>query len=743
LNTGQLISLVYLVSGLTLFLLSGIIFRENPKNRLNIMVSAMLLFAGIGPLATAVYGSLFVGISSISPWLLNCFYVWELFFPALLYFSAIFPEPLPIYQKYKKLLQLAFIPHIMHLFMVVLLAEPEKALGILNFDSSIPVLGAILSFILGILKIVLSFVSFLLLFHNRFFSLINLIYVISAIGLLSWGYIKVENIRLKQQVKVIIYGISIAVGLYTLGYIIPNIFAFEMLKSLRNVMVIVGLIIGPGSIAWAIVRYQFLDVGLIARRSLVYSISTAIVVGGYLLVILQMGSLIQSMTGRDSEILNVLIIIVMLLFFQPIYTQVDDFVKRIFIRSRGDYSKLLESFSHEILTIFQEDKLAVTIADTLKREMFVEDVVLCFEVGDRLFKTATGGPEEHPTKLEDPLYEYLLARSSPVFADEISSKLNAGCLDKKIKGNDVEVLVPLARKNRLTGMLILSGKVAGFRYNSEDMSFLKILGNQIMVALQNAELYKETLEKQRLEEELSVAKNIQMGLLPKALPNMKNFEFSAYIEPSRQVGGDYYDFIPIDDGRFGIVIADASGKGVPAALLTARMQVMIQSEVRFGRDVDETMKSVNYFLAKSTSFDKFATCFYAELDDNLRKFRYCNAGHNYPILIHKDGRIESLIKGGLLLGAFSDAKYEYGEVLLDPGDLLVMYTDGLSEAMDNSDQEYGESRIIDNSLKIRSQSADVVCSMLVKSVKKFAAGISDFDDMTIVIIKSRDNENEQ
>jgi sigma-B regulation protein RsbU (phosphoserine phosphatase) len=706
------------------------------------MVSAMLFFAGIGPLATAVYSSFFIGISSVPPWLLNCFYVWELFFPALLYFSAIFPEPLPIYDKYKKLLQLAFIPHVMHLLMVVLLANPDKVLEVLNFDSTIPVLGAILGFILGILKIVISFVSFLLLFHNRFFSLINFIYVISAIALLYMGFIKIENIRLKQQVKVIIYGISIAVGLYTLGYIIPTIFAFEMLKSLRNVMVIIGLIIGPGSIAWAIVRYQFLDVGLIARRSLVYTISTAIVVGGYLLVILQAGSLIQSMTGRDSEIINVLIIIVLLLFFQPIYTQVDDFVKRIFIRSRGDYSKLIESFSHEILTIFQEDRLVVTIAETLKREMFVEEVVLCFEVGDRLFKTATEDPEEHPTEMDEPLYDYLLARSSPVYADEISSKLNTGCFETKIKGNGVEVLVPLSRKKKLVGVLMLSSKVAGFRYNSEDMSFLKILGNQIMVALENAELYKESLEKQRLEEELSVAKNIQMGLLPKALPNMKNFEFSAYIEPSRQVGGDYYDFIPIEDGRFGIVIADTSGKGVPAALLTARMQVMIQSEVRFGRDVNETMKSVNYFLAKSTSADKFATCFYAEINDDQRKFRYCNAGHNYPILIHKDGRFENLETGGLLLGAFSDAKYEFGEVELAPGDLLIMYTDGLSEAMDNSDQEYGESRIVDNSLKIRSQSADVICSMLVKSVKQFAAGISDFDDMTVVIVKSRDNESE-
>lgn len=737
-NVGQLIDLVYLASGLTLFMLAGVIFRENPRGRLNIIASMMLFFAGIGPLGVSIYGSFLEGVPGIPVWLINSFYVWELFFPTLLYFAAIFPEPRPFYFKYKRLLQIAFLPTVFHLLMVVLLAEPERILGLLNFESSIPIIGAVLTLIREILRMITTFLSFLLLIHSRFFSMINLAYVILALIILYYGYKRIENPRLSQQVRVVIYGISIGVGLYTLAFIIPTIFSITLINPVRDAMVMMGLIVGPGSISWAIVRYQFLDIGLIARKSLVYSVSTAIVVGGYLIIVIQAGSIIQGLIGRESEMMNVLIIIVLLLFFQPIYTQVDDFVKRIFIRSRGDYSQLLESFSREILTVFQEDKLAAIVKETLKKEMFIERVEVCFPEGGRNYRLQSGDFSGPLVEMEESVYNYLMSKQAPLFIDELSSRIDEKCLGGQLNSHGIEVIVPLIGKDKVAGILLLSGKVAAFRYSSEDLSFLKILANQIIVALENCELYRESVEKQRLEEELAVAKKIQRDLLPRELPSLTNFDFAAFIEPSRQVGGDYYDFIPIGDGRTGVVIADASGKGVPAALFTARMQVMIQSEARFGKNMDDMMSSINNYLTFSTSSDHFATCFYGEIDDKERTFNYCNAGHNYPILIRKNGSVESLKKGGLLLGAFAEARYETGEISIKPGDMLVLYTDGLSEAMDNNDIEYGEARLIENMVKLRTQPAEIICSMIVKSVKQYASGINDFDDMTLVVIRSRE-----
>lgn len=738
-NVGQLISLIYLVSGLTLVTLAAMIFRENPRNRLNRVASTMLFLAGIAPLATAFYRSVLVGSGSTYLWLENSFVIWELFFPALLYFAAIFPEPQPFYINHKRVLQLSFLPHILHFLMVVLLADPDSALELLSFESTVPILGAILNFLLSILKIAAAFFSFLLLFHARFFSIINFIYVALAILLLYTGFKKIENPRLRQQVKLVIYGIGIGVGLYVAAFIIPTIFSFSMGDTLKNAMVTLGLLVGPGSIAWAIVRYQFLDLGLIARRSLVYTITTAIVVGGYLLIVMQLGSAARNLLGRDFEILNVLIIIIMLFFFQPIYGQVDDFVRRIFIRSRGDYSRLVESFSREILTIFQLDKLATAVADTLKREMFVENVDVCLAGENDRFRLAAGRMPQDPVKLEDSIYEYLLKKRSPVFVEELSADIDESCLGGKITSLGTKVVVPLVRQEKLAGVVLLSAKVAGFRYSSEDMTFLNILANQIVVAMEVAQLYQEALEKQRMEEELAVARQIQIGLLPRSLPSLSNFEFAAFTEPSRQVGGDFYDFIAIGDDRLGMVVADASGKGVAAALLIARMQAVMQSEVKFGKRVDEMMASVNRFISESTSQDRFATCVFLELDHAARELRYCNAGHNYPLLIRKNGEVEFLSTGGLLLGAFGDASYEVGSTVMHPGDLLAVYTDGVTEAMDGDNNEYGETRLVEELTKIREFPAEIVCSRVIKDVKQFAAGIGDMDDMTLVVVRAQED----
>ena len=731
--------MIYLASGLILFVLAVIILRENAANRLNRTVSLMLSLAGIAPLASAIYQSLLEGSAGIPSWFVNTYYVWELFFPALLYFSAIFPEPQPIYINHKKLLQLAFVPHLLHLLMVLLLADPDKVIGMLTFESSIPVLGQLLELIAGVLKILTAFLGFLLLIHTRFFSLVNLIYVISAVYLLQSGYRIIQNPRLKQQVKLVIYGVLIAVGLYVIGFLIPDILSFRISSSLRDLMAVAALIVGPGTIAWAIVRYQFLDIGLIARRSLAYSITTAIVVGGYLLVVVELGSAIRSVVGQDSQSLNILIVIVLLLFFQPIYNQVDDFVRKIFIRTRADYGQMVESFSREILAIFQADKLTATVADTLRREMFIEYAEISFPEKDGAFVLSVTGQARASFMLEPEISIFLLTKRAPTFVEEFASRVERGRLGHELVVRGVQITVPLIRQDQLAGLLLLSAKVAGFRYNSEDLTFLNILANHILVAMENAELYTEALEKQRLEEELAVAKQIQTGLLPKSLPPTRHFEFATYIEPSRQVGGDFYDFIHIHDGRLGIVIADASGKGVPAALLIARMQAIIQSEAQLGKGVDAIMTSVNLFISQSLSPDRFATCFYAELDDHKKTLYYCNAGHNYPLLVRKSGQVIALETGGLLLGAFADARYESGRVEFFPGDIILLYTDGLTEMMDINEVEFGEQRLIERALEYRHHPVQAICSQIVKSVKQHGSGINEIDDMTLVVIKALEN----
>lgn len=730
-----LISLIYLASALVLFLIAGIILRENVKSAQNRVVAAMLFLAGLAPFSVAIYKTVIFGSTELAQSTLNIFYVWELFFPTLLLFSVLFPEALPFYKRHKRLLQAAFIPHIFHIILVVALTDPGKIVGIVDFDTSMPIIGGVVAYIRTLLKVFASFLGYLLSFHTKFFSLINFAYVLLSVYFLALRFTGIKNPALRTQVRVVIAGIVAAVGLYVVAFIIPTILSIRLPGGLKESMVLTALVVGPGSIAWAIIKFRFLDIGLIARQSLVYTITTAIVVGGYLLVITQLSSLFASIFGYGSRILDILVVIILLLFFQPIYNQVDDFVRRIFIRSRSDYRHLMEEFSRQLITIFDIARLATVIGDTLNREMFIERTYFALAQEGGSFYKFVGGSREYT--IEEAMHDQLIEKQKPVFLDNLRGLTREGYLGGRLIELGGYLVVPLVDKGELVGVVSLSQKVAGFRYTYEDLTLLTVVANQVVVALNNARLYAESLAKQRLEEELAVARQIQLNLLPRTMPVYENYEFAAFNHPSRQVGGDYYDFINISDSSVAVVVADVSGKGVPAALLMARLQAVLQSEGQRGRPIEVMLSWINEFLVSSTSPDKFVTMFYGELNCDSRSFCFCNAGHNVPFVMRKNGDIEYLEEGGLILGAFAGSTYKTSKLELLKDDVLVIYTDGLSEAMNEKEEEYGEQRLIKTAEEARFKSAQFICGHLIKNVRQFASESAEMDDMTLVVVKAK------
>ncbi len=728
-----LISLIYLASALVLFLTAGIILKENVKSSQNRVVAAMLFFAGLAPFLVSISKTVIIDPDQLSLSVVNIFYVWELFFPVLLWFSVLFPEPLPIYTRHKRLLQLAFVPHIFHIIMVIALNDPDKIIRLVDFDTSIPVLGLLVNFISSLLKLAATFFGFIYSIHSRFFSLINLAYVTMSIYFLTRGYKRINNPALKTQVKVVIAGIIAAVGIYVCGVIIPKILSIEMPPALTEIIIIIALIVGPGTIAWAIIKYRFLDIGLIARQSLVYTLTTAIVVGGYLLIITQLSSFFFSLFGFQSRILDVLVVVIMLLFFQPLYTQVDDFVRRLFIRSRGDYRHVMEELSRDLIAIFDTVRLADTISDRLNREMFIERTYFALLQDNGSTYKLIGETREY--SIEKQVLEILLQKQNPIFVDSIKRLYREGFLIGHLASFNCHLLMPLMDKGKLVGVIGTTAKAGGYGYTYEDITLLTVLANQAVVSLNNARLYSESLEKQRLEEELAVARQIQLNLLPKNVPVHKNYEFAAFNHPSRQVGGDYYDFMTSSNGQICVVVADVSGKGVGAALLVARLQAVLQSEGQRGRPVDTMIAGINDFLVSSTTADKYVTMFYGEFNCDSGGFCFCNAGHNYPFLIRKNDDIEFLQDGGLLLGAFAGSKYQIARTQINKGDVLVIYTDGLTEAFNEKGEEYGEQRLIKTVKDARSKSAQFICGHMIKSIRQYAIDSTETDDMTVVVIK--------
>jgi sigma-B regulation protein RsbU (phosphoserine phosphatase) len=257
-----------------------------------------------------------------------------------------------------------------------------------------------------------------------------------------------------------------------------------------------------------------------------------------------------------------------------------------------------------------------------------------------------------------------------------------------------------------------------------------------MISLENTRLFREAIERQKLEDELIIAREIQKGLLPSTLPSLPSMSLAAANISSKQVGGDYYDVLRVSEKQWVIAIGDVSGKGTPAALLMANLQASIRALVPLGFPLDDLTGRVNDLMCENTGGSKFVTFFWGLLDVSGRTLSYVNAGHNYPILFKKNGIIRKLDKGGMILGVLkTTTPYEHETVALDPGDVLVMYTDGVSEAMNRDSHEYGEERLERAVDAHRGAEADDILNAIYKDVVSHAGGAPQSDDITMMILR--------
>jgi sigma-B regulation protein RsbU (phosphoserine phosphatase) len=299
----------------------------------------------------------------------------------------------------------------------------------------------------------------------------------------------------------------------------------------------------------------------------------------------------------------------------------------------------------------------------------------------------------------------------------------------------VELLVPMQLQGKTKGIILLGKRINNLGYSPSDIEFIYSVGSLAIISLENKRLFKEELEKQKLEEELELAKEIQKNLLPQALPQFKNFEIAATNISSKQVGGDYYDIIRYDEKSFVIAIADVSGKGVPASLLMANIQAFLKTICRQNMQIENATAIINDLLTENVTDGRFITLFWAMLNDEERSLQYVNAGHNPPLLI-RNGKIIKLQKGGMILGVMkSTGPYLTEKINLQPGDTLIMFTDGVTEAMDKNRNEFSDERLEHLAIELHQKPAKEILSSIQSDVQKFTTGAVQSDDITIMIIK--------
>jgi phosphoserine phosphatase RsbU/P len=298
----------------------------------------------------------------------------------------------------------------------------------------------------------------------------------------------------------------------------------------------------------------------------------------------------------------------------------------------------------------------------------------------------------------------------------------------------LSTVVPMRIHDETRGVLAVGSKLSREPFTDADMEFLTTLGNQAMTSIENARLFREALEKQRMEEELRFAQNIQKDLLPKSMPLLDGFEIAGVNLSSREVGGDYYDVLRLSETRYGIAIADVAGKGAGAALLMASLQASLRALAHAEGPIKDLVFRINNLIFENTALDKFITFFYALLDTGRRTLTYCNAGHNPPLWIRKSGEIRQLEKGGLILGMMANVPFETDTITVESGDRLLLYTDGISEAVDSNGAEFGMERIEQTAIQNTDASAQDLVDRLITGVESFRGEAYQNDDMTLVVV---------
>jgi phosphoserine phosphatase RsbU/P len=399
---------------------------------------------------------------------------------------------------------------------------------------------------------------------------------------------------------------------------------------------------------------------------------------------------------------------------------------------------LLNEIAREVTSILNLDELLKRIAELLKRlidyQMF--SILLLDAAGEKLQHRFSQRFQErlhlkHDIPLGRGVVGYAAQAKEAVLVPDVSKDSRYIAVNPETRS---ELVVPLIYQEKVIGVLDLEHTRRGY-FTEDHKRTLTTLAAQIAIAIANARLYEEIAkQEQRLERDLSLARELQFRLLPPSDPTLTNLTVHAKFVPARAIGGDLYDFVPYALSRLGIAIGDVSGKGAPAAIYAALVSGILRSHAPIEPGPAEMLSAVNLSLGERRIDGQFVSIIYAVWDDQQRTLQVANSGLPRPIYCH-DGKIEVIDATGLPLGLFDDAEYDEFTFKAKPGDLFVFFSDGILDATNRHGRPFGRSRVEEIVAECSAKSADCVVNNIFKAVSEHAAGVETFDDQTVVAIK--------
>ena len=575
--------------------------------------------------------------------------------------------------------------------------------------------------------------------------------ILFFVGSMAWNALRDASVITRLQSRVIFIGTI-------LGLFIP---ALDLLSAtLWRVAIFPDPVVGfgvfftlfPLAIGYTIVKHDLFAIDVIVRRTYGYLLSTAAIVGTYAGMVSVVNVTFGAADAARSPLFAVAFALVVVFFFEPLHRRIQAFVDRSFYRQQYDYRTAIKGLSEAMTSILDPQLILRTLAGTVVREMVLENGVLLLPgpAGQGHNVAVVEGIDPAALRVRslpenDPLLGLVKANRSHVLRHDIAMNpaydRERAALQQTLGALSSDLVLPMMYKDELRGILSLGRKKSGKLFTPEDFDLLKTMLNQSAIALENAHLFRENLQKGRMEEELKIAHDIQMGMLPDGAPRFEGLEIAARTVSAREVGGDFYDFIEYgtaDAGaRLGMIVADVSGKGVSAGLLMAGARSTYRVLLDANPPVREVMNSANQRLHRDIRKGMFIALVYAVFEARGRRMSLSNAGQTQPILCMPGAEPRHITTEGdsFPLGIVPDCEYEATSLELAPGSVVVFYTDGAVEAMNDRQEMYGFERFFASVHAHRDLAAPQLLDALFRDIQSFVGATEQHDDITIIGVR--------
>ena len=588
----------------------------------------------------------------------------------------------------------------------------------------------------------------------------HLVWVVLAVSFLPCIAVKYRTASsrdVKRRLRVLYAGAALSL------LPIAVLFTIEQVKGVTEqffpnwvaIPVYITLLLLPITFAYVIVVQRALDVRVALRQGLQYALASRGIIILQLLLSAVLFWLIWELATSHSVSTAVTVATVAaglagIVLLQAGRKRLALWIDRRFFRDAYNAEQILSDLSDQVRTIVEIGPLLKVVADRIASSLHVTKLAVLLQENEFYRPCHAVGFEQVPEVALPPdaaIVQLLKSEKQPtrVYAGDPNSWLNRpGVTDdehKQLSLLEPELLLPLSAKNELLGFMSLGQKLSEAPFSSTDLRLLRSVGAQTGLALEVARLTtaigQEIASRERLNRELEIAREVQEHLFPQRLPVIPGLDYHALCRPAREVGGDYYDFLELPGGKLGIAIGIVSGKGIGASLMMASLCASLRGQAPTAESLPHLVATVNNLVHEASSANRYATFFYSEFDPTTLQLSYVNAGHNPHVILRSSGAGPGLFRltaGGPPVGLLPNAQYEGDVFTLQPGDRMVLFTDDISESMNQADEEWGEENLIAMAQGVCSPAEEIV-NRVMSAAQAFAEDAPQHDDMTVMALQ--------